>query len=142
LQPPNTPKRVQDDDNEEEDYENEFERQRKMRKLAKSRAMEVELLERSQKAQHKEPEETLTTEKPITDEEREKILKLVENEEVEVCVLNFVGFLFLRPDEMNMMMIPTLVFILWPNISLSKVLCGKAHCHNSKSTCPVKDLGF
>lgn len=94
LQPPNTPKRVQDDDNEEEDYENEFERQRKMRKVAKSRAREAELIGRIQKPQHKEPEETVTTEKPITDEEREKILKLVESEEVEVCVLNVVDFLF------------------------------------------------
>lgn len=90
MQPPNTPKRVQDDDNEEEDYENEFERQHKMRKVAKSRAMEAELVERTQKPQHKELEERVTLEKPITDEEREKILKLVESEEVEVCVLSVI----------------------------------------------------
>jgi hypothetical protein len=114
LQPPNTPKRVQDDDNEEEDYENEFERQRKMRKLAKSRAMEAGLIERTQKAQHKEPEETVVTEKPVTDEEREKILKLVESEEVEVCVLN-VDFLFWeyeKSNEVNVMMVATLVIAL------------------------------
>lgn len=101
MQPPNTPKRVQDDDNEEEDYENEFERQRKMRKVAKSRAMEAELVERTRKPQHKEPEETVTTEKPITDEEREKILKLVESEEVEVCVPNVMDFLFWEYKKSN-----------------------------------------
>jgi FtsZ-interacting cell division protein YlmF len=89
LQPPNTPKRVQDDDNEEEDHENEFKRQRKMRALAKSRAMEGEVVHRPQKPQYKEPVEAVVTEKPITDEERQRILKLVENEEVEVCILNF-----------------------------------------------------
>lgn len=89
LQPPNTPKRVQDDDNEEEDFENEFERQRKMRKLAKSRATDAGLVERTQKAQQKEPEEAVRAEKPLTDEEREKILKLVESEEFEVCIFNF-----------------------------------------------------
>ena len=89
MQPPNTPKRVQDDDNEEEDHENEFKRQRKIRALAKPRAMEGEVVLRLQKPQHKEPVEAVVIEKPITDEEREKILKLVENEEVEVCVPNF-----------------------------------------------------
>lgn len=101
MQPPNTPKRVQDDDNEEEDYENEFERQRKMRKLAKSRAIEAELIERTQRAQHKVPEDIAAKEKPITDEEREKILKLVESEEVEVCVLNVIDFLFWECEKSN-----------------------------------------
>jgi hypothetical protein len=59
-----------------------------MRKLAKSRAVDAELVERTQKAQQKEPEETVRTEKPLTDEERERILKLVESEEFEVCILN------------------------------------------------------
>lgn len=90
MQPPNTPKRVQDDDNEEEDNENEFKRQRKMRTSAKPRAMEGEVVQKTQRSQHKEPAETVVTEKPITDEEREKILKLVENEEVEVCVPHFI----------------------------------------------------
>lgn len=90
MQPPNTPKRVQDDDNEEEDHENEFKRQRKIRALAKSRAVEGDVVQRPQKPQHREPVETVVIEKPITDEERERILKLVENEEVEVCVLNFI----------------------------------------------------
>ncbi|KDR11648.1 beta-catenin-like protein 1 [Zootermopsis nevadensis] len=88
YKPPNTPKRVQDDDNEEEDFENEFERQRKMRKLAKSRATDAGLVERTQKAQQKEPEEAVRAEKPLTDEEREKILKLVESEEFEGEVLD------------------------------------------------------
>lgn len=89
MQPPNTPKRAQDDDNEEEDHENEFKRHRKIRALAKPRSMEGELVQRPHKPQHKERIETVVIEKPITDEEREKILKLVENEEVEVCVLYF-----------------------------------------------------
>jgi hypothetical protein len=89
LQPPNTPKRVQDDDNEEEDHENEFKRQRKIRALAKSRYVEGELVQRPHKPRHKEPVETVVIEKPITDEERERILKMVESEEVEVCVLTF-----------------------------------------------------
>lgn len=88
YKPPNTPKRVQDDENEEDDYENEFERQRKIRKLAKSRAMEAELVEKSQKMYQKGSSDSLQMDKPITDEEREKILKLVENEEVEGEVLD------------------------------------------------------
>ena len=87
LQPPNTPKRVQDDEAEEDDYENEFERQRKIRKLAKSRAIEAELAEKSQKIYHKEPSDSLQIDKPITNEERERILKLVENEDVEVSII-------------------------------------------------------
>jgi hypothetical protein len=51
--------------------------------------MEAELVERTQKAQQREPDETVRTEKPVTDEERERILKLVESEEIEVCILNF-----------------------------------------------------
>jgi len=90
LQPPNTPKRVQDDDNEEEDHENDFKRQRKVRALAKSRALEGEVVQRPQKPHHREPLETVVIEKPITDEERERILKLVEYEEVEVCMPNFI----------------------------------------------------
>lgn len=101
LQPPNTPKRVQDDDNEEEDYENEFERQRKIRKLPKSRTTDAELAERTKRAQEKVPEETVKTEKPITDEERERILKLVESEEVEVCILNFTNIFYFWECDIN-----------------------------------------
>ncbi|KAJ9573603.1 hypothetical protein L9F63_009019, partial [Diploptera punctata] len=88
YKPPNTPKRVQDDENEDDDYENEFERQRKLRKLAKSHRVEAELVEKSQRTHQRESSDTLQVDKPISDEEREKILKLVENEEVEGEVLD------------------------------------------------------
>lgn len=34
------------------------------------------------------------------------------------------------------------VMVFWPKIVLPKVLCGKAHCHYAKFTCPVNDLNF
>jgi hypothetical protein len=34
----------------------------------------------------------------------------------------------------------TLVFGLWPKISLWKEMYGKAHCHDAKSICLAKDL--
>jgi hypothetical protein len=140
LQPPNTPKRVQDDDNDEEDHENEFKRQRKMRALAKPRVMEGEVVQRPQKPQHKEPIETLVTEKPITDEERERILKLVENEEVEVCVLSFMEIFSFGNVELSVgsiqvirVRVLTLVLVSCLETDLPGVLCGKAHCDAAKS---------
>ncbi|XP_067014519.1 beta-catenin-like protein 1 [Anabrus simplex] len=86
YKPPNTPKRLQDDD-EEEDYDNEYERQRKMRKLARSRSSIDN--ERYEKAAHRKMQRETreespppTEEKQLTEEEREKILQLVEGEEV------------------------------------------------------------
>jgi hypothetical protein len=38
--------------------------------------------------------------------------------------------------------IPTLVFDSWPKITLMKVLCGKKHCCDGKSTCPARDIGL
>jgi len=36
----------------------------------------------------------------------------------------------------------TLVFVFQPNIALPSVMCGKAHCHYEKPTCPAKDTVF
>nr|CAD7264063.1 unnamed protein product [Timema shepardi] len=83
--PPNTPKRTQDDELEEED-DNEFERQRKIRKLAKSRK-EKELASKLKPPPKTSDEQEL--DRPITEEEREKILKFVESsEDVEGEVLD------------------------------------------------------
>nr|CAD7201384.1 unnamed protein product [Timema douglasi] len=85
YKPPNTPKRTQDDELEEED-DNEFERQRKIRKLAKSRK-EKELASKLKPPPKTSDEQEL--DRPITEEEREKILKFVESsEDVEGEVLD------------------------------------------------------
>nr|CAD7588672.1 unnamed protein product [Timema genevievae] len=74
VNPPNTPKRTQDDELEEED-DNEFERQRKIRKLAKSRK---EKESTSKLKPPPEPSDEQELDRAITDEEREKILKFGE----------------------------------------------------------------
>nr|CAD7456918.1 unnamed protein product [Timema tahoe] len=74
YKPPNTPKRTQDDELEEED-DNEFERQRKIRKLAKSRK-EKELTSKLKPSP--EPSDEQELDRAITEEEREKILKFGE----------------------------------------------------------------
>jgi hypothetical protein len=40
------------------------------------------------------------------------------------------------------MNIPMLVLLSWPKIALLKVLFGKAHCHDAKSSCPAKHFVF
>jgi hypothetical protein len=36
-----------------------------------------------------------------------------------------------------MVYVPSLVFGFVPKVALLKVLCRKAHCHGTKSTCPA-----
>ncbi|XP_049950936.1 beta-catenin-like protein 1 isoform X1 [Schistocerca serialis cubense] len=80
YKPPNTPKRLQDDD-EEEDYENEFERHRKIKKVSVSKSNQIEIDRSDKQKKIQKPQEILNPD--ITEEEREKILKLVETETVE-----------------------------------------------------------
>ncbi|XP_049801123.1 beta-catenin-like protein 1 [Schistocerca nitens] len=80
YKPPNTPKRLQDDD-EEEDYENEFERHRKIKKVSVSKNNQIEIDRSDKQKKIQKPQEILNPD--ITEEEREKILKLVETETVE-----------------------------------------------------------
>jgi hypothetical protein len=44
------------------------------------------------------------------------------------------------PNLVGTMDVKILVFEFRPQISLLKMLCGKAHCYDATSTCPAKDL--
>jgi hypothetical protein len=48
------------------------------------------------------------------------------------------------PSELNRLDIPTMVlfFSFSAKITLTEVLCGKAHCHHAKSTRHDKDLAL
>lgn len=45
-------------------------------------------------------------------------------------------------NQLSTVDISTLLSVSWSKITLLKVLSGKAHCHNSKSTRLAKDLVF
>jgi hypothetical protein len=46
------------------------------------------------------------------------------------------------PNQVRIVDFPMLVRVLWPEITLMKVLCEKEHCGDIKSTCPFKDFVF
>lgn len=85
FQPPNTPKRpVPGEEEIEEPDETDYERQRKYRKLQKSRAAELERIEIER--QIKLERERLETERKAKEEQQNAIAKLVE-EIPEVCFI-------------------------------------------------------
>lgn len=83
LQPPNTPKRpVAEDEGGDEDHEVDYEKQRKMRKIAKARAAELERFERERQLRLEKEREELT--RQAEEEKQDAIMKLVESEQSEV----------------------------------------------------------
>jgi hypothetical protein len=46
----------------------------------------------------------------------------------------------MAPNQVSIVFISTQVFVSYPEITLWKGLCGKAHSHDAKSMLMVKDL--
>ncbi|XP_071440545.1 beta-catenin-like protein 1 [Hetaerina americana] len=82
YKPPNAPKRPQDEGDDDEDVRGEYEKQRKYRKLGISSAAELDKKKRQQKEFTDEPISQ------VSEEVKDKILELVENEETDVDILD------------------------------------------------------
>ncbi|KAG8232430.1 hypothetical protein J437_LFUL012861 [Ladona fulva] len=83
YKPPNAPKRPQDEGDDDDDNRNDYERHRKYRKIGLSSSSDVDKRKRA-------PKEPLPEEPPVqvSEEEKDKILELVENEETDSDVLD------------------------------------------------------
>ncbi|XP_063223527.1 beta-catenin-like protein 1 isoform X1 [Bacillus rossius redtenbacheri] len=79
YKPPNTPKRTQDDELEDDDASSEYERYQQARKRPRAQAPEREAPAERPKLPSKLVTEDGAEESTITEEEREKILQLVES---------------------------------------------------------------
>lgn len=87
YKPPNTPKRpAAEDEGADEDQEIDYEKQRKMRKVAKARAAELERFERERLFRLEREREELT--RQAEEEKQDAIMKLVESEQSENDVLD------------------------------------------------------
>ncbi|KAK7789386.1 hypothetical protein R5R35_007465 [Gryllus longicercus] len=84
YKPPNTPKRLAEEE-EDDDNDTDYERQKKIRKLAKSRGLDSERLDKTTNlkkiGQSLPPPDPVKQEDTLTEEEREKIMEMVENED-------------------------------------------------------------